>query len=239
MVLVVGAGYLGNGETDVIFTGLRLSPMQWVRNCRTRRQFQEKWEEEEISNCFEKKSKVPDVEFSMWKMTMWAAYMGMKISKRNIFMQNQHISLYLRWWWWGWAEKRDKGVSPVPAAAVVALESELTVASTNAAPTLLLVVIGFCHPLSTEPTPNESDLNPIEQLKTDLNRKSLWKRTSTKLPLGQQTSPSSSSPPRLCCSEKTTSSSSSSSWRWSRCKDTSAQRLSKKLLNLKMIQGNR
>ena len=176
MVLVVGAGYLGNGETDVIFTGLRLSPMQWVRNCRTRRQFQEKWkwEEEEKSNCFEKKSKAPDVEFSMWKMTMWAAYMGMKICKRNILMQNQHIYLYLRWWWWGWAEKRDKGVSPVPAAAVVALESELTVASTNAAPTLLLVVIwNGCWFLSAQ-----YQLNPPQM-----------KATSTQLAIENRSQP--------------------------------------------------
>ena len=27
MVIAVGAGYLGNGETNVIFTELRLSPM--------------------------------------------------------------------------------------------------------------------------------------------------------------------------------------------------------------------
>ena len=175
MVLVVGAGYLGNGETDVIFTGLRLSPMQWVRNCRTRRQFREKWEEEENQIVLRRNQKfVPDVEFSMWKMTMWAAYMGMKISKRNIFMQNQHISLYLRWWWWGWAEKRDKGVSPVPAAAVVALESELTVASTNAAPTLLLVVIwNGCWFLSAQ-----YQLNP-PQMKATSTQLSNWKPIST------------------------------------------------------------
>ena len=244
MVLVVGAGYLGNGETDVIFTGLRLSPMQWVRNCRTRRQFREKWEEEEKSNCFEKKSKVRSRRgiFHVKDDNVSCIYGNENMQEKHLNAESTYISIpevmMVR------MSRKTRQRCFTCSCCCSRSSGKWTDCRfdqrrpNSPARCHLKRMLIFVSPISTEPTPNESDLNPIEQLKTDLNRKSLWKRTSTKLPLGQ-TSPSSSSPPRLCCREKTTSSSSSSSWRWSRCKDTSAQSLSKKLLNLKMIQGNR
>ena len=67
--------------------------------------------------------------------------------------------MYLHTWGDDVDDKGKNEEKPVPAAAaIVALEGELAVASTNAAPTLLLVIIGeddktdvdkmkICHPL--------------------------------------------------------------------------------------------
>ena len=59
------------------------------------------------------------------------------------------------------SEKSEKS-SPVPTAAVVALESELTVASTNASPTLLIIIR-----IDQDYQTINRDLNPIKSLKTN------------------------------------------------------------------------